>query len=177
MAFLKFQYKPWNELEIGGRSAISPEEKEPEMTCPNCRKSTLLRALRANLNVCTCGHHFRIHARQRIRMMTDRGSFRELDQDLQTEDPLQFEGYDKKLEAAEASSKEKEAVLTGTASIDSQKTAIFVMEPSFMMGSMGTVVGEKITRLFEYATANRLPVIGYTVSGGARMQEGLMSLM
>ena len=129
MAFLKFQYKPWNELEKGGR------------------------------------------------MMMDKGSFHELDADLQTNDPLHFEGYEKKLEAARACSKETEAVLTGTAAINGQRTAIFVIEPSFMMGSMGTVVGEKITRLFEYATAHRLPVIGYTVSGGARMQEGLMSLM
>ena len=177
MAFLKFQYKPWNELEKGGRSAIPAEEKEPEMTCPNCRKPTPVSTLRANLNICECGHHFRIHARQRIRMMTDKGSFRELDADLQTNDPLHFEGYEKKLEAARVSSNEKEAVLTGTAAIGGQECAIFVMEPSFMMGSMGTVVGEKITRLFEYATAHGLSVIGYTVSGGARMQEGLMSLM
>ena len=177
MAFLKFQYKPWNELEKGGRSTIPAEEKEPEMTCPNCRKSIPLSVLRANLNVCDCGHHFRVHARQRIRMMVDKGSFHELNADLQTMDPLNFEGYGNKLEAARASSHEKEAVLTGTAAIDGQKCAIFVMEPSFMMGSMGTVVGEKITRLFEYATAHGLPVIGYTVSGGARMQEGLMSLM
>ena len=177
MAFLKFQYKPWNELETGGRSAIQSEEIEPEQTCPNCRCSIPLSRLWANLNVCQCGHHFRIHARQRIRMMTDKHSFRELDADLQTTDPLAFEGYGQKLEAARIASNEKEAVLTGTASIGGEKTAIFVMEPSFMMGSMGTVVGEKITRLFEYATAHHLPVVGYTVSGGARMQEGLMSLM
>ena len=102
MAFLKFQYKPWNELETGGRSAIPAEEKEPEMTCPNCRKSIPLPSLWANLNVCECGHHFRIHARQRIRMMTDKGSFHELDADLETTDPLDFEGYGKKLEAAQA---------------------------------------------------------------------------
>ena len=177
MAFLKFQYKPWNELEKGGRSAMPTEEREPEVTCPNCRKSTTLSELWASLNVCQCGHHFRIHARQRIRMMTDKHSFRELDAEMQTADPLSFEGYGKKLEAARASSKETEAVITGTASFGGRKCAIFVMEPGFMMGSMGTVVGEKITRLFEYAAFHGLPVVGYTVSGGARMQEGLMSLM
>ena len=177
MAFLKFQYKPWNELEKGGRSAMPAEEREPEVACPNCRRSIPLSELWANLNVCQCGHHFRIHARQRIRMMTDKHSFRELDADLKTEDPLSFEGYGQKLEAARASSKETEAVITGTASFGGRKCAIFVMEPGFMMGSMGTVVGEKITRLFEYAAFHGLPVVGYTVSGGARMQEGLMSLM
>lgn len=86
-------------------------------------------------------------------------------------------GYQKKLETARLSSNELEAVLCGTASIGGEKCCFFAMEPGFMMGSMGTVVGEKITRLFEHAHAHRLPVVGCTVSGGARMQEGLLSLM
>ena len=179
MAFLNFKYKPWNELEKGGRSAapIHSDESEPEQTCPNCHKAIPLSKLWANLNVCECGHHFRVHARQRIRLLTDRHSFREIDAVLETNDPLTFEGYRRKLETAKVSSQEKEAVITGTATILNQPVCLFVMEPSFMMGSMGTVVGEKITRLFEYATGHRMPVIGCTVSGGARMQEGLLSLM
>lgn len=179
MAFLNFKYKPWNELEKGGRNAapVQADESEPEQTCPNCHKAIPLSTLWANLNVCECGHHFRVHARQRTRMIVDRHSFREMDADLQTNDPLQFEGYQRKLETARVSCSEKEAVITGTAAIEGQPCCLFVMEPGFMMGSMGTVVGEKITRLFEYATARRLPVVGYTVSGGARMQEGLLSLM
>ena len=179
MAFLNFKYKPWNELEKGGRSAapVHADQSEPEQSCPNCHKAIPLSRLWANLNVCECGHHFRVHARQRIRMITDKHSFLEMDTDLQTNDPLKFEGYQRKLETARISSSEKEAVITGTASIDGHPCCLFVMEPGFMMGSMGTVVGEKITRLFEYAAEHRLPVIGYTVSGGARMQEGLLSLM
>ena len=179
MAFLNFKYKPWNELEKGGRNAapIHADQSEPEQTCPNCHKSIPLSKLWANLNVCECGHHFRVHARQRIRMIVDRHTVREMDADLETSDPLQFEGYQRKLETARISSSEKEAVITGTATIAGFPFCLFVMEPGFMMGSMGTIVGEKITRLFEYATESGLPVVGYTVSGGARMQEGLLSLM
>ena len=179
MAFLNFKYKPWNELEKGGRSAapVHADQSEPEQTCPNCHKAIPLSRLWANLNTCECGHHFRVHARQRIRMIVDKHSFRELNADLQSRDPLDFAGYQQKLETAKISSNEKEAVITGTAAIGSHNVCLFVMEPGFMMGSMGTAVGEKITRLFEYALELRLPVIGYTVSGGARMQEGLLSLM
>ena len=179
MAFLNFKYKPWNELEKGGRSAapIHADQSEPEQTCPNCRRAIPLSTLWANLNTCQCGHHFRVHARQRIRMIADKGSFRELDADLRSGDPLGFAGYPQKLENARLSCSETDAVVTGTAAIGGLPVCLFVMEPGFMMGSMGTVVGEKITRLFEYALAHRLPVVGYTVSGGARMQEGLLSLM
>ncbi|MEE0109875.1 MAG: acetyl-CoA carboxylase, carboxyltransferase subunit beta [Oscillospiraceae bacterium] len=178
MSFLNFR-KPKNELESGGRTAapVHSDESEPEVTCPNCHKSLPVSRLWANLNTCPCGHHFRISARQRIRLLTDKNSFREMDAQLQSDDPLGFSGYQAKLETARISSSETEAVLCGTAAIGGQKCCLFAMEPSFMMGSMGTVVGEKITRLFEYAAANRLPVIGCTVSGGARMQEGLLSLM
>ena len=166
-------------MESGGRTAapVHSDESEPEVTCPNCHKSLPVSRLWANLNTCPCGHHFRISARQRIRLLTDKNSFREMDAQLQSDDPLGFSGYQAKLETARISSSEAEAVLCGTAAIGGQKCCLFAMEPSFMMGSMGTVVGEKITRVFEYAAANRLPVIGCTVSGGARMQEGLLSLM
>ena len=177
MAFLNFQLKPKNELETGGRfsAAVHQDESEPEVSCPNCHKTIPVSKLWANQNVCSCGHHFRLTARQRIRIITD--SFLEKDGDLESDDPLKFSGYEKKLENARLSSNEKEAVITGLATIGSEKCCLFVMEPSFMMGSMGTVVGEKITRLFEYALENQLSVVGFTVSGGARMQEGLLSLM
>ena len=178
MSFLNFR-KPKNELESGGRTAapVHSDESEPEVTCPNCHKSLPVSRLWANLNTCHCGHHFRISAGQRIRRLPGKTSFREMDAQLQSDDPLGFSGYQAKLETARISSSETEAVLCGTAAIGGQKCCLFAMEHSFMMGSMGTVVGEKITRLFEYAAANRLPVIGCTVSGGARMQEGLLSLM
>lgn len=179
MSFLNFRYKPKNELEQGGRTVapIQQDESEPERTCTNCRKSIPLSRLWANQNTCPCGHHFRLGARQRIVLLTDKGSFRELDSDLEAWDPLEFPGYQTKLETARISSREKDAVVCGTAAIDGYACALFVMESSFMMGSMGAVVGEKITRVFEYALEHRLPVIGFTVSGGARMQEGLVSLM
>ena len=115
--------------------------------------------------------------RQRLRMLVDKGTFRELFAGVEGHDPLGFPGYQEKLEQVQSASNETEGVLCGTARIGGQPCCLFIMEPYFMMGSMGTAVGEKITRLFEYATAHRRPVVGYTVSGGARMQEGLLSLM
>ena len=176
MSLLKFLHKPHNELEKEGRSA-EPQVGETEYTCPNCHRTITESVLDGQLWVCSCGHHFRISARRRISMLTDDGSFKELFQDLESDDPFCFPGYQKKLEKARAQSGEKESVITGTVRINGLKAAVFAMSPEFMMGSMGAATGEKITRLFEYATQHSLPVIGWTVSGGARMQEGLLSLM
>ena len=178
MALINF-LKPKNKLEEGGRTAapIQSDAGEPEKKCPNCRKEIPLSRLWGNNLVCSCGHHFRMKARHRIQMITDTGSFHELFAGMNADDPLNFPGYKEKIETVRIASSEKEAVICGTATIGKQKCCLFVMEPYFMMGSMGTVVGEKITALFEYAISHRLPVIGYTVSGGARMQEGLLSLM
>lgn len=177
--FLNFFQKPANELEKGGRPApVNQDENEPSQTCPNCHRAIPLSLLWDNFNCCIhCGHHFRLNARQRISMLADPDSFQEHDAGLCAGDLLQFPGYPKKLETARTASGELEAVICGEAMIGAQRCCLFVMDPYFMMGSMGTVVGEKITRLFEYAMAHRLPVVGYTVSGGARMQEGILSLM
>ena len=179
MPFLKFHYKPKNELEAGGRTAalLQEDASEPEKTCPNCHKAIPRSRLWSNYNTCPCGYHFRMGGRQRLRMLVDKGTFRELFAGVEGHDPLGFPGYREKLEQVQAASNETEGVLCGTARIGGQPCCLFIMEPYFMMGSMGTAVGEKITRLFEYATAHRRPVVGYTVSGGARMQEGLLSLM
>lgn len=179
MPFFRFQ-QPKNELEDWGRSAapVTEEElSEPEKTCPNCHKAVPVSKLAANLSVCSCGHHFRITSRQRIQYLTDPGSFTELYSEVKSKNPISFPGYEKKLEATRASSKEEEGVICGSAKIGGHDCCMFIMEPFFMMGSMGTAVGERITSIFEYATEHKLPVIGYTVSGGARMQEGLTSLM
>ena len=178
MAFINF-LKPKNALEEGGRTAtpVHQDAGEPEKTCPNCHKPIPLSRLWANKLVCPCGYHFRMKARQRIATVTDKNSFHELFTELQSGNPLEFPGYVEKLDTVRAASGEKEAVVCGTASIGGQKCSLFVMEPYFMMGSMGSAVGEKITQLFEYATEHRMPVVGFTVSGGARMQEGLLSLM
>lgn len=178
MALLNF-LKPKNQLEEGGRSSapVQQDAGEPEKNCPNCHKDIPLSRLWANGLVCSCGYHFRMKARQRIHTIADQDSFLELFLQMKSANPLSFPGYREKLETVHAASGEKEAVICGTALIGRRKCCLFVMESYFMMGSMGTVVGEKITSLFEYATEHRLPVIGYTVSGGARMQEGLLSLM
>ena len=178
MAFINF-LKPKNTLEEGGRTAapVQQDALEPEKTCPNCRKAIPLSKLWANDLVCPCGYHFRMKARQRIRAVADKGSFRELFPVLQAGNPLNFPGYSEKLDTVRSASGETEAVLCGTAAIGGQMCCLFVMEPYFMMGSMGSAVGEKITRLFEYAAQHRMSVVGFTVSGGARMQEGLLSLM
>lgn len=178
MALMNF-LKPKNELEEGGRTAapVQRDAGEPEKNCPNCHKDIPLSRLWANDLVCPCGYHFRMKARQRIQMIADKGSFRELFSGMKSDNPLNFPGYKDKIETVRVASGEKEAVVCGTAMIGKQKCCLFVMESYFMMGSMGSAVGEKITSLFEYAIQYRLPVIGFTVSGGARMQEGLLSLM
>lgn len=178
MTLLNF-LKPKNQLEEGGRTSapIQRDDGEPEKKCPNCRKDIPLSRLWANDLVCPCGYHFRMKARQRIQMITDKGSFHELYSNMKSDNPLNFPGYNDKIETVRVASREKEAVVCGTAMISGQNCCLFVMESYFMMGSMGSAVGEKITSLFEYAVQHRLPAIGFTVSGGARMQEGLLSLM
>lgn len=178
MALINF-LKPKNQLEEGGRTSapVHQDDGEPEKNCPNCHKDIPLSRLWANQLVCPCGHHFRMKARQRLPMLVDKNSFHELFRSRKSDNPLDFPGYTEKLETVRAVSGENEAVICGAARIGGQNCCVFLMEPYFMMGSMGSVVGEKITTLFEFATAHRMPVVGYTVSGGARMQEGLLSLM
>lgn len=178
MALIRF-LKPKNQLEEGGREAapVQNDDGEQEQKCPNCHKQIPVSRLHANQLVCSCGHHFRMKARQRISYITDKNSFHELYSEMHAGNPLSFPGYSDKVEMVRAASGEEEAVICGTAKIGKRSCCLFVMEPEFMMGSMGSAVGEKITSLFEYAAIHRLPVIGFTVSGGARMQEGLLSLM
>lgn len=147
-------------------------------TCKACGQTTDYHTAYKNLMVCpVCGAYLRMSARERIEMIADKGTFKENDRSLSSKNIIRFPDYDKKLEAAAKTSGEKEAVICGTCEIEGNRAAIFVMDSNFMMGSMGTVVGEKITRLFEYATRRGLPVVGFTTSGGARMQEGIYSLM
>lgn len=117
------------------------------------------------------------HARARIAQVADKGSFEEIFADLEARDILSFQGYPEKIKQARQKSGEKDAVVCGRAKIGGVETMIFAMEPAFMMGSMGTVVGRKIIACFDEAIARRLPVVGFVVSGGARMQEGIFSLL
>lgn len=146
--------------------------------CDNCKEILYKEDVHKNLSVCpNCGKHFRLSARRRIKQIIDEGTFEELDEYMQTTDPLNFEGYIKKIEMLQEKTKINEAVMTGIGKINGIETAIAVMDGNFMMGSMGSVVGEKITRCIEYAINYKLPLIIFCVSGGARMQEGIISLM
>ncbi len=172
--------KPKNELENQGQEAENQPFIPDELwvKCPVCKSPVLSSDLGENNKVCPkCGYHFRIGARQRIELTVDKDSFREFDADMVSENIIDFPDYTRKLKNAKANSGENESVITGEAKIGGCETVIAVMNSQFMMGSMGTVTGEKITRAFEYATENKLPVVVFTVSGGARMQEGIMSLM
>lgn len=153
-------------------------KKTETKPCKKCGAEIEEATLSENMHICpACGAYFRMGAFERIAFVTDAGSFSEMDGALASGDPLAFPGYGEKLAQAKKTSKLAEAVVCGTATVDGSACAIFVMDSNFMMGSMGTVVGEKITRLFEMATEKELPVIGFTTSGGARMQEGILSLM
>lgn len=173
--------KPGNPLEwYDARSKNSMPDIPDQMciSCPECRAILLTGDLSENARVCPkCGHHFRMNARQRIGLVADPDTFAERDAQMTSSDLIGFPNYKKKLWHAKLASGENEAVVCGTARIGGSPCCLFVMEPYFMMGSMGTVVGEKVTRIFEYAARHSLPVVGFTVSGGARMQEGILSLM
>jgi len=146
--------------------------------CEKCGTTIYTKDHIKNHKVClNCGHHYRLGARERIELIMDTGTFVETDAGLTTLNPLAFEGYEQKLAAEREKTGLKEAVVTGYGKINGHNTVIAVMDSSFIMGSMGSVVGEKITRAFEYATAKKLPIIVFTASGGARMQEGMFSLM
>ncbi len=164
-----------NELES---RQVAEEFVEPTQTCPDCGVETAVTELKDNLEVCPkCGHHFRMNSRQRVELIADKDSFAEICPGMESVNLLDFPGYDEKLRSSKAKSGESEGVIVGEAAIGGHACVMFVMEPEFMIGSMGTVVGEKITRGFELATEKSLPVVGFTVSGGARMQEGILSLM
>lgn len=146
--------------------------------CSGCRRILYEEDVQKNWHCCPeCGKHFRIEPRVRITLTVDADSFREWDEELVGNDPLAFDGYEEKLQRLRESTGIKEAVLTGEALIGGIRTAIGVMSADFLMGSMGTAVGEKITRMIERATKERLPVVLFCCSGGARMQEGIFSLM
>ena len=146
--------------------------------CDNCKEILYKEELHKNLSVCpNCGKHFRLSARRRIKQIADEGTFEEIGGDILTKDPLNFEGYLKKVESLKEKTKIDEAVKCGTCEINGQKVVLGVMDGNFLMGSMGEAVGERITLAIETAIKKKLPLIMFCVSGGARMQEGIVSLM
>jgi acetyl-CoA carboxylase carboxyl transferase subunit beta len=162
----------------------APQASPPEdlwVKCPGCKEIAFRKEVERNLNVCLkCGHHFRLTVEQRLTITADRGSWRELDAGLAAGDPLEFRDsrpYAERLAQARRASGRSDAVVVGTCRISKRQVALGVMDFNFMGGSMGLVVGEKLARLFGLARARRLPAVVFSASGGARMQEGVLSLM
>jgi acetyl-CoA carboxylase carboxyl transferase subunit beta len=149
-----------------------------EAACPSCGAIHSKQRWERSFKVCDqCGKHGRINSEERVAQVVDSGTFSPVAKEVTSVDPLAFPGYQEKLDKAMLQSEAGDAVLTGTGCIDGIPAALFIMEPDFMMGSLGSAAGERITRLIETAIENRLPVIGFCASGGARMQEGILSLM
>lgn len=146
--------------------------------CPGCGTTHFSKILAKSLYVCPeCGFHHKLDSITRLKYTIDKNSFSELDKRMRSVDPLHFPGYEEKLKTVTKQTGAYSAILTGTARINGEPTVIMVMDTRFIMASMGAVVGEKITRGFEYAVENKLPVVIFCASGGARMQEGIYSLM
>ena len=154
------------------------EYKPPMFKCPRCQDTSPLSKYEELHRVCPkCNYHGRLSSAERIAITVDKGSFKELNGGMKSANPLDFPDYSEKQAELRSTTGLSEAVITGTATIKGSPVVIGVMDSRFMMGSMGSVVGEKITRAFEYAAENKLPVVMFTASGGARMQEGIVSLM
>ncbi len=146
--------------------------------CDRCKEIIYKEDLHKNLSVCpNCGKHFRLSSRRRINQLVDEGTFEEIGKDIVTQDPLEFKGYLKKVELLKEKTKIEEAVKCGICEIEGEKLVLGVMDGNFLMGSMGSAVGERITLAIEMAIEKKLPLVLFCVSGGARMQEGIISLM
>ncbi len=156
----------------------TPEEREPVFKCPRCQQTVQESKFQEQNKVCpNCNYHARLTANERLRMTVDRDSFVEYDADMESVDPLEFPGYAQKVENLKAVTGLRDGVITGECTVKGSRTVMIVMDSHFIMATMGSVAGEKITRAFERATEKGLPVVAFTASGGARMQEGILSLM
>ena len=153
-------------------------EHEPMFKCPRCQQSVPESQFQEQGKVCpNCNYHARLTAAERLRITADKNSFVEYDAGMHSADPLHFPDYAQKIERSQTQTGMRDAVITGECTIKGSRTVLIIMDSHFMMASMGSVVGEKITRAFETATETGLPVVAFTASGGARMQEGILSLM
>jgi len=167
-----------------GNEGVQRREGIPEglwLRCPECGDMLFRKVVEDNLDVCpACQHHFRVSARRRVEILVDPESFEEMFDDIEPIDPLNFEDkkpYKDRLRSEQLKSGNKDAVLCGKAFIKGRPIMLAIMDPTFMMGSMGSVVGEKITRTIEGAIDDKLPLLIASCSGGARMQESTLSLM
>jgi acetyl-CoA carboxylase carboxyl transferase subunit beta len=149
-----------------------------EAVCPLCGIAQDEAAINKNLKTCpACGHHYRMEPTERMQYLIDPGSFREFSANLRSLNPIDLSGYEEKLSEAEAKAQMKDAVITGTCTIEGKPLILGLMSFNFMGGSMGSVVGEKVSRALLKGAEEKVPVVIYTTSGGARMQEGIFSLM
>ena len=148
------------------------------LKCDGCKEIVYKDTVRENLNICpNCGHYFRMHIGKRIELVIDDGTYERFDLNIDTTNPLNLDDYPKKIKALREKTGLEEAVACGTGKINGEPVVICIMDSGFLMGSMGVVVGEKITYSIEQAIERKLPLIIFSVSGGARMQEGIFSLM
>ena len=146
--------------------------------CPRCGNVEFMEEFDNNKKVCSsCNYHSRLSAWERLNMTIDKDSLVEFDKDMKSKNPIDFPAYDEKQKSIRVETGLTDAIITGEATIRCNKLVIAVMDSRYMMASMGSVVGEKLTRAFEYATAHKLPIVVFSASGGARMQEGIVSLM
>lgn len=178
---MKFQHMFKRTVKEPEKSAGYERPEVPEgllKKCNACKAAVFVEEVKSNYYICPhCGNYFRVHARRRVEMLADEGSFEEWDRDVVSKNPLQFRGYEDKIGALQEKTGLQEAILTGKAKIEGSPVVLGVCDGRFLMASMGEAVGEKIVRAVERATEERLPVILYACSGGARMQEGIVSLM
>lgn len=146
--------------------------------CDGCKETIYKETLKNTLNICpNCGHYFRMHIARRLELIIDEGTYKKFDLNIDTNNPLELDDYEKKLKSLRDKTGLEEAVACGIGKIHGEDVVICIMDSGFLMGSMGAVVGEKITYAIEQAIEKKLPVVMFSVSGGARMQEGIISLM
>ncbi|MAT80513.1 MAG: acetyl-CoA carboxylase carboxyl transferase subunit beta [Phycisphaerae bacterium] len=173
--------RSWTDVEVGTPTGKKPVPEGLWLRCPGCGAILFRRSLENNQRVCPeCGHHFRLSAEERVQLLVDPGSFVAIDESMQSEDPLQFvdlKSYSDRLKATRAKTGKNEAVQCGTGFIKGRKVVLAIMDFTFLGGSMGSVVGEKIARAVEAASSEDLPLIVVSASGGARMMESGFSLM
>ena len=168
--FVRRRHKLLSLKALRDSGAVLPGNTEEN--CPHCGQPVLRRELVKNQYVCPlCGYHHPIGAYYRLSLVLDEGSFKEMDEDLISSDPLEFPGYEAKLDGARRRTGLGEGVVTALGRIDGQKVAAGVLDSRFFMGSMSAALGEKVTRLVEYADKNKLPLILFSASGGARMHR------
>jgi len=179
----KYATAKFNRVSIA-EDPLQKEEERPNVPqgimtkCPKCGKVIYTKLLLKNFKMCDeCGTHFKVSAYERIIMLLDEGEIIEYDKQLTTKNPLDFPGYSDKLIKLQTQTGLVDGLVTGKGQIEGFPVMLAVMDPAFLMGSMGTAIGEKLTRTFERAMKECLPVIIFTASGGARMQEGIFSLM